>query len=69
MIHFAFFAANVLSIQISWKQYKLDAWNILKILQKSYNNDLEKSFCLMQKFWRCLFATQGGITLELTVFN
>ena len=23
----------------------------------------------MQKFWRCVFATQGGITLKLSVFN
>ena len=30
---------------------------------------LKKIFQKLQKFWRCLFATQGRITLELGFFQ
>ena len=40
----------------------------LKIIKDRKANNLE-NFQKRQKFWRCLFATQGRITLELSVFK
>ena len=67
MIYFAFFAANVVSIRISRKQYKLEGWNLLKKIEKLMT--LENIFKKMQNFWRCLVVTQGRIILELSVFQ
>ena len=55
-----FFNPNISeTIQAKW----------LKLLKNRKANDLENFFFKMQKFWCCLFATQGRITLELSAFK
>ena len=62
MIHFAFLLQTCFQLDYLGN-------NIAEVLEDKEANDLIKNFKNKQKFWHCLFSTQGRITLELSFFS